>query len=250
MILVRDHGPRDPYARLVLHTLRSFMDDGGSTFVGQTRIADAACLSRPTVRKTLKLCWEVRWVGVNRQDNAKGYGWRQLAYRACVPYPIQIPDKHAKLIEAFGAKYGREVDTDSHPEYTRKTLKVGNEVSQVDPVSDTKNTKAGKPGTTKVGNLTLKGGKPEALKGPKVGNGVSIKCISEKLSLNRTIKVQSKATAPAFVKNKKNEEPEAPEARADRIRKMLKELPSYNDADLAKVARVTVEEVQRLRAVQ
>jgi hypothetical protein len=166
MVFIRDHGPRNSNARLVLHTLRSFMDDSGSTFVGQTAIAAASCLSKPTVRKMLKLCWKEQWIGILSRV-FEGQAWRHYEYRACIPDRLAIPDKHEMLVCTFAAKYGGEVDTDTHPD----TPKVGNGLSHL-------NGEGGKNEGSKVGKPIAQGGKNNA---QKVGNGLSPKSSSEVL---------------------------------------------------------------------
>jgi hypothetical protein len=246
MVLIRDHGPKTANARLVLHTLRSYMADDGSTFVGQTALALAACLSKPTVRKMLRLCWEERWIGVTSRI-VEGRAWRRYEYRACVPFPLAIPERHKKLVEVFGAKYGAEVDTDNHPDHVRPK-KVGNGLSHPNGQSDRKNTRGGKNQASGVGKSTPPGGKDDA---HEVGNGLSPKFFSEV-----SPKFKSKGadetdrTKAELNKSTRTKTPESPEAKVGRIENALarKEFADYTDAQIARVIHVTLEEVKQIRS--
>src|SRR5580692_9925882 len=105
MVLAREFAPRIPSVRLVLHTLRSFMDKFGYTFVGQAAIAKAACLSAPTVRKALEIAWREKWIGVAIHDGRGGKDWRAYEYRACVPDDLEVPEALEKVFDAWLAEH-------------------------------------------------------------------------------------------------------------------------------------------------
>lgn len=247
MVLIRDHGPQIANARLVLHTLRSYMDDSGYTFVGQATIAAAACLSKPTVRKMLTIAWQGQWIGVSLQGRA-GQEWRNYEYRACIPDRIEIPEKHDALVTAFAGKYGGDVDTDSHPDIA----KLGKQLSHVNGHSGAQKPEGGKTDASKVGKSTLEGGKTET---PKVGNGLSPKSSSAEVLTKYSSEegaALSRSTAPPLKrglrsKQTKEPEPELPELRVNRIRVALKAFANHTDVDIARMAGVRPDEVQLVR---
>jgi hypothetical protein len=267
MVLLRDHGPRVANVRLTLHTLRSYMDDSGYTFVGQATLATAACLSKPTVRKMLNVAWRAQWIGVSSQGRA-GQAWRHYEYRACIPDRLDVPEIHEALVATWGSQQG-EVNTDSHPDIA----KVGKRLSHVNGLKTVpkgpENTKGGKTDASKVGKSTHEGGKNAV---HKVGNRLSPKSSSaevlNKLSSEEGAALPRSTTVGTRLKTTvKNPEPQAAEAKAaadkaaiaardrkageerlDRVKNALKGWPDYTNAELAKVAGVKPEEVEQVRS--
>lgn len=256
-VLIRDFGPRIANVRLVLHTLRSFMNKTGETFVSQKVLADAACLSAPTVRKSLLIAWESKWLGVGLHGRTD-QGWRHYQYTACIPDHLQIPKKHERLVDHFGAIHG-EVDTETHPD----RVNVGKPVSHVSEQAFPGGASKGHPGNgsetvEREKNETPKVGKPRSERGKndtkKVGNGFSTKSSSaevlKKLSPEEgpSLTRRTLSSGSEFQKTDETDENGMLRVRSERIRECIKKWPAYSNAEIAKVAVVTLQEVNRIRA--
>jgi hypothetical protein len=249
MVLIRDHGPPIANVRLTLHTLRAYMDETGYTFVGQSTIAAAACLSKPTVRKMLTVAWRQKWIGISIQGR-HGKQWRHYEYRACIPDGLEVPEKHIELVETWCAQHG-EVDTDYHPDIH----KLGKPLTHVEPSKAQPRPEGGKTDAPKVGKPTCEGGKNEAA---KVGNGLSPKSSSAEVLINPKCSSAEGAVCDSTscveisdsrieTEAKAEAQRKAASDRAERIRKAIRQLPEFGDADIAKIARVDLHEVQHMR---
>jgi hypothetical protein len=272
-VLLRDFGPRNSSVRLVMHTLRSFMNNDGYTNVGQEKLAAAACLSKPTMRKALNLAWEAQWIGVALYRRG-GQEWRSYEYRCCIPDELQVPDVHEELVMTW-AEMHEQVDTETHPEMTRK---VGNGLSHVDGKNGSWDPEGGKNGPTelgkseaKVGKISTEGGKIDA---PKVGKPLSPKCISEKSSVSSHQKVSPEEgralprptalgvdsdlkktggrseTAPTLKQVRKGNAPyiELPkEQREKAAAEIIAKVPSQASSWIAREFGLTIDEVEQLR---
>lgn len=104
-VLLRDHGPRDPLMLLVMHTLRTFMDDSGFCFPSQEAIAAAAAVSIRTVQNKLPAASRLHWLGMSARAKP-GQQWKAYSYRACIPDSIIIEnEKHEKIMRAWAVQW-------------------------------------------------------------------------------------------------------------------------------------------------
>jgi hypothetical protein len=115
-VCIREDGPPDAITRLVLHTLRTFMNSAGYAFPSQAILAKACFLSEKSVQRALKAVsfqgeqWvSVQWHGL--QDK----GWKRQAYRCCVPDRINLV-KFEQLVDSYLAKEGEIADGPKGPE--------------------------------------------------------------------------------------------------------------------------------------
>jgi hypothetical protein len=89
-MLIRDHGPSDPFVKLVLFTVNAFMDSSGSCFPGQAAIASAAVMGVSTVRSKIREANLGHWLSLHHRAAYEGQKWKQYAYRACCPDSIDL----------------------------------------------------------------------------------------------------------------------------------------------------------------
>lgn len=181
-VLIRDHGPKDATTRLCLYALRTFMDNSGYAFPSQASIAKAACVTEYTAGKKLNDAHRLHWVGIFTHGRS-GQGWRRLAYQACVPDHVAIPDQHEHLVETWASQVGE--------------VEVPNDVGDLDtPVTGTSPTSA-----HKVPNLSNEGAQPQH---EKVPNDVGTK--SSFLSSHRKSSGEGSANAlPSSLESLKGE---------------------------------------------
>jgi hypothetical protein len=87
-VLLRDHGPADPWLKLVLFTVNSFMDESGECYPSQESIARAAGMGVSTVRRKVAEASRAHWLAIVSRAVYGGKHWKQYAYRACAPDSI------------------------------------------------------------------------------------------------------------------------------------------------------------------
>jgi hypothetical protein len=158
---IRDCHIQDRAFRTASIWLSAFMNKDGRTFVGQKRLAEAACVSVPTIRKGLRKAWEVGFVGVSAGDK-RGQRWRNHVYTGGIPDWLILPPELEEIVDRHCSEFG-EVDTDTHPEgYVRGEggkVRLPPSVDKRD-----KNTVGGKDSQSKLAKNSADGGKESALK--------------------------------------------------------------------------------------
>jgi len=257
MVLARDHAPLNSSVRLVLHTIRSFMDETGYTFVGQSTIAHASCLAKPTVRKALEIAWRAKWIGIALHERA-GQAWRHYEYRACIPDSLIVPPVHEALVESWASTHG-DVDTDSHPDIRKVgkpvshvASKVGKPVSHLNGaearVNDAEQPEIPERGQTdepKVGKSTTE---REQIEAPKVGKVTTPKSSSEKFSSKFSSEEGPALTRSTGVAALKMEEP--PETRIAKATQLMKATPDIPNATIGRMYKLSEAEVEQIRREQ
>ncbi len=110
--LVRDFGPKDPWARLLLFAINSRFDrDNGECFAGQETIAKDTCMGVSTIRAKTALVAREGWLALYPRGG-NGKRWKSYIYRASVPdwidlSAIKVKDTDAEsLAQAYEATNG------------------------------------------------------------------------------------------------------------------------------------------------
>lgn len=88
-VCIRNHGPADPWLKLMLFTLNSFMDDSGESYQGQEALAKAAAMGISTVREKMAIASKEGWIALYPRGR-QGQKWKTYTYRACVPDWIDL----------------------------------------------------------------------------------------------------------------------------------------------------------------
>ena len=258
MVLARDHAPANSSVRLVLHTIRSFMDDTGYTFVGQSTIAESSCLAKPTVRKALEIAWREKWIGIALHERA-GKAWRHYEYRACIPDSLHVPSVHEALVETWASQHG-DVDTENHPDIRKVgkpvshlTPDVGNPVAHLNgenassiDANECPIPEGGQTEEPKVGKSTTERGQIEA---SKVGKVTTPKSSSEKLSSKLSPEegpALSRSTSLVRMNGRSNPE-EPPETRIAKATQLMKATPDIPNATIGRMYKLTDSEVDQIR---
>jgi hypothetical protein len=153
----------------------AFMDKTGHTFVGQKRLANAAGVSVPTIRKGLRRAWEAEFLGVSSGDR-QGKRWRNHRYTCCIPDALPLSPELEAIVDAHCSIHG-DVDTDTHPEgYFRGDAGKPALPPSVDKRNE--NIVGGKDSPSKLAKDSANGGKEFAL---KVANQLCTKSYSEEV---------------------------------------------------------------------
>lgn len=106
-VCIRRFGPRDPWSKLLLFAVNSFMDDTGHADPGIEAIAEAAVMGQSTVRAKLPAVSKAHWLAIYPRSG-RGQQWRSYAYRPCVPDWIDLETipKAAELADRFESSHG------------------------------------------------------------------------------------------------------------------------------------------------
>jgi hypothetical protein len=106
-VCIRRFGPRDPWSKLLLFAVNSFMDDTGHADPGIEAIAEAAVMGQSTVRAKLPEVSKAQWLAIYPRSG-RGQQWRSYAYRPCVPDWIDLETipKAAELADRFESSHG------------------------------------------------------------------------------------------------------------------------------------------------
>jgi hypothetical protein len=126
-VCIRMHAPNDPWTKLLLLALNTFMNDSGEGFPGQESLARAASMGVSTVRAKLNAASRAGWIAVYARHRP-GQQWKSYSYRTCVPdwidlSEIQFEDDNGgasdgeHLADLHESKYGT-----IEPEAVRGTL--------------------------------------------------------------------------------------------------------------------------------
>jgi hypothetical protein len=89
-VLVRQFGPKDPFVRLTVFGVNSFMDRSGIAYPSQEAIAAATWLGVSTVRRKIADANLAAWLSIEARAAYMGQHWKQYLYRACVPDTIDL----------------------------------------------------------------------------------------------------------------------------------------------------------------
>jgi len=237
--------------------LSTWMDgDTGYAFPGIRTWAGGARMAVNTLRKHLKSAIEGGWLGVEVSHSKSHHN----IYRCAVPLDIELSEKDEMLATALVAQFGDIEDGVSAHSDTRTN---GDGVSTM---SDTRTTSEDPSKTLRVSNDGSVACQNDPLRvskeGVRVSNGadrVSPSVTLKSLKLLEVLEHPHREGAVASdvtdrVGGNLIDKPKDPEAelkaaklRANRIKVALKVFADYSDSDMAKVARVSVAEVQRAR---
>lgn len=270
--ILRDHGPKSRDFRCAMLTLRTWMDDDGFAYPNLRTWAAGACMSTNTLSKHYKAALRDGWLGVERNPQG-GQSWKRNSYRAAVPANVKLPEKDEQLSDVLISEFG---DIENHEEESCVT-------QSETPTAQTCITQDETPSTPSCltyaetpcaeisaanaegvsnGHAKVSHEPPEgvALYPPRCLKGVSPESrnplpaletgpeVSEVLEVLEVSKRQGAAlTLGPRVLNGNAKEPEVTSDRAERVRKAIGAFADWGDAEIAKVARVSIEEVQRAR---
>lgn len=257
--MIREHGPASSTMKLCLFTVNAFMDDHGEAWPSQATIARAAALGENTVQRILGEAIDLGWLGAETRA-ARGKAWKRYVYRAAIPDALQdsktmIEGKMQLRVMGWRSKHAPLL------EGGRPLKKKGAKQPEVPLLN------------SKVPFLNREGAPPDNPKVPLLKSEVPLhegpKSSSEGPILSNHIKytpsggkVQSQTTAPppksvGVIKKLVDQEAdrrapremaqEAAEDRGKRILRVVEAFPEYSEAEMAKVARVSVAEIQQVR---
>jgi hypothetical protein len=112
-VLLRDRGPADPWVKLVVFTVNSFMDDSGSCYPSQRAIAGAAAMGESTLRRKIQEACRAGWLSIEARTVYAGQHWKQYMYSACCPDTVDLEaivlkdgQTAGQLADAHESKYG------------------------------------------------------------------------------------------------------------------------------------------------
>lgn len=249
---IRDHGPRSSSVRLVLFGIRTRIgEDSPYPFASQKTIAKDCACSDKTVQRALRQAEQEGWIVIT--ERGAGKGWRQYAYRPCIPDWVPLSDKDEEIVNALEASEGEpeprlRADTQGAPSTNRADTQGA--------ASDSRGTSDGMVRTSNSDGADSEGASC-GLSGQMVPPQSRTKFSSEK-SLRQVSSEEARvadattSTPPDFdfktpKLSERKPKAEDPEARAVRIRKTIARWPDYDEYAIAKLAGVTSAEVIAIR---
>lgn len=249
-LVASEHGPADPGTRLVLFVLALHMSQlGDSCFPSQQTVAVRSGFSLRSVVTHLARAEDDGWIKRYTKPRKGGHAYFSHEYVATIPdvlighlkTPPWEGDPDWKRTSNPKSKQGANsarsaIPSKPLPEPLRSPKPSANpaELSAILAEQGANNDGTGcNPRQNSVQTLHTK--------------------LSSKLSVNHSMNTPHECAALARntvvgAELKKANEPEDPKVRADRIRVMLTKCPDYSDADMAKVLRVSIAEVEQARS--
>ena len=256
--MLRDQGPKSRDLLCALLTLHTFMDPNGFAYPSLRTWAKAARMSTNTLTKHYKAALRDGWLAVEVKPPV-GQAWRRNSYRAALPLTIQLPEKDEILSDALISQYG-DIENDESCVTQSETPSASSCLTYADTPSGAsdksrhegvsngdgsclkiapKLSQNGSEGVSNDPERCLTAGETEVLKSEV------LKKVLKKV-LNTEGAVASDNTATGL-----NAKPqEATKAKRERIRKALDGFPDWGDNEIAKIARVSLKEVQQVKAMR
>lgn len=271
--MLRDHGPKSRDFLCAMLTLRTWMGDDGFAGPGLRTWAAGTRMAVGTLRKHVDFAIRNGWLGLNKNQGER-QSWRKAAYRAGIPNSLEhlLTDKDESLSNTLISQIGDISDVLCSPLVDTPSKVNGHDAvspKKIDTPSSAVISNANKPSpvSAKVCQSTSdavsKNAGAVSKQPPCCVTAVSVES-RKRLKSNKTAPEASEvleALEPLLktegaiasdrttffgnVNSKKVEE--GRKSRDDRIRKAITALPSYGDAEIANVARVTLPEVERVR---
>jgi Helix-turn-helix domain len=268
--MIRDHGPGDSTQKLCLFAVNAFMKDGGDCYPSQRAIAKAAGLAEYTVQKAIAAILEAGWLCAETHK-AKGKAWKRYSYRASVPDALAdcetmheqkisdlvlshesvhgpLPAWGRPLKKSNALRNGSNNGPHSHEQGPHSGWSIRPHSDAEGPHSDAKVVPI-QSGTKFLSEVPIRSSNSSKLQ--KEGAALARSTGTEdhlKMVGEEKRKAKEKETP------KRNaEEAEASKEilgrieRGRKVRKALKAFPNDGDADIAKMAGVTLSEVQEVR---
>jgi hypothetical protein len=235
--------------KLCLYTVNAFMDDTGEAWPAQASIAKAASLTPNTVQRILGEAIDLGWLGVEPRM-AQGKAWKRYVSRAAIPdghhsLLVGMDEKICKAVDHHLATYGPILKGGRPLKQKVKRTSVTAKVPTLKCEAPLLNTDG--PHSDEVKVPLLKSKVPPE-KGTKYPSEVSILSSNSKDQYEGAALPRSTTRVESLKPNGTEEaKKETPEARASRIRQAIAALPKDGDSDIAKIAHVTLDEVQQVR---
>jgi hypothetical protein len=274
--VLRDHGPKSRDFGYAMLILRTFMDDSGFAYPSLRLWARGARMSVNTLRGHMETAVREGWLGIDRGDK------RKHSYRCAIPAHIKLSDTDETLSDKLVSQLG-DIDDVSEPNGPQSVSTQSDTDSNLNPQSvsaitdtdtdqctlgsnkDAKNEVAGQNCVSANPNLCQPDQRSVSNETPICVSPVSaesrnsltsLETQKEVLEVLRSSKEKFQREGAALTRstrvgdglNGKAKEPEATKERAERIRKAITTWTDWSDEQIAKVVKVSVEEVQIMKA--
>jgi hypothetical protein len=200
------------------------------------------------VRKHLKLAEKQQWIKVYLKRR-KGQAWFNHEYGAIIPdalaqFCTSKPWEDDPTWRRAANSAGRSVDNPQHPEIGARHPENGAGQAEVDDTTPGKSCHDAR-------HQLPTNSSSESLSNPSLNTPHKVLPSAGRVVLDIPKKLdpeeEQRAIKAAEQKAAERQRKDA-EERINRIRAMTKAFPDYTNADIAKVARVTIAEVEQLRA--
>jgi hypothetical protein len=246
-VMIREHGPANSTMRLCLYALNAFMDEAGYAWPSQAKIATAAHLTENTVQRTLRRAVDLGWIGVEAR-RTRGKAWKLSHYKAAIPDALEFCDtmsqeKIAMIVSMHDSDFGPILEGGR----SRNTKHGARTTAPKAPVLNCKPPllkKNGPPPLVEV--VPHLNSQVPSENGTKSPSEVPILSSNSKSPLDAAASTRgpSKIGSLGVIGAKTLEDVAVTDAQ---IAKDIGAFPAYGDADLAKVLRVPLATIQRIR---
>jgi hypothetical protein len=237
-LFASEHGPADPSTRLILFVLALHMNQQGDTaFPSQETIAKRSGLSVRSVRTHLDHAVNGGWLRISKKSR-RGQAWFVHEYTATIPTALAdrvaskpwVDDPKWQRAENSAGRVDKSPDSEGDPAILAEH-----------PANDARRPAIDDTTPGKICRDARQGLPTNSSSNSSMNSPNNTSC-ERAVASDRTACVESlKGIGTEEAKK------EAPEPRANRIRQAIAALPKDGDSDIAKIARVTLEEVQQVR---